>query len=425
MGGVVPSHQRSMIRYLRLTDPLVFFFWVLATTFPTPWAAPLRYVLAAYVVGCIVIFARTTLSTIPRSWPAFILPMLAIISMMWAPSAGDAMRKGLTLFLASFICVYVASRLSARQIVTIYFAGECIAALLSVVSPNVVHGDWTGVFGQKNFLAVHMFVLYIMGLALMLDSTGNRLVRLSTLIMVPLAGILIILTHSATTLLLVIGATGALVVHAFVWQPAARIRHLRTILLLILTLLGLVISLLLFGLLQFDAVDSVLAALGKDSTLTGRTFIWGIGRRIMEEHPWTGVGANGFWRPELGAAREITRYFHYEGFTKFSFHNSYIENGVQFGYPGYYGSIFIGCWALFCVARTWLKNQNLFNAAFLILAAMILFRSNAEIDLASEFGATIMLLYIGAMRRDPKPPPLPAAPTPGSPEEALQRPYRR
>jgi hypothetical protein len=32
---------------------------------------------------------------------------------------------------------------------------------------------------------------------------------------------------------------------------------------------------------------------------------------------------------------------------------------------------------------------------------MILFRSNAEIDLASEFGATIMLLYIGSIRRDP------------------------
>jgi exopolysaccharide production protein ExoQ len=414
-----------MIRYLRVTDPVVFFFWVLATTFPTPWAAPLRYMLAAYVVGCLVIFARTTLSTLPRSWPAFILPMLAIISMMWAPSSGDAMRKGLTLCLASLICVYVASRLSARQIVTIYFAGESVAALLSAINPTVINGDWTGVFGQKNFLAVHMFVLYVMGLALMLDSTTHRLLRLATLIMVPLAGTLIILTHSATTLLLIIGATGALVVHAYVWQPASRVRYLRTIILLIIALLGLLASLLLFGLLQFDAVDSVLAALGKDSTLTGRTFIWGIGRRVMEEHPWTGVGANGFWRPELGAAQEITRYFHYDGFTKFSFHNSYIENGVQFGYPGYYGSIFIGCWALFSVSRTWLKNQNLLNAAFLILAAMILFRSNAEIDLASEFGATIMLLYIGSMRRDPKPPPVAAAPTPGSPAAPLHGPHRR
>ena len=96
--------------------------------------------------------------------------------------------------------------------------------------------------------------------------------------------------------------------------------------------------------------------------------------------------------------REITRFFHYDGFTKFSFHNSYIENGVQFGYPGYYATYFLAGWGLLSVAVIWLRNQTLMNAAFLTLTVMVLIRSNAEIDLASELGATMVLLYIGALR---------------------------
>jgi exopolysaccharide production protein ExoQ len=189
---------------------------------------------------------------------------------------------------------------------------------------------------------------------------------------------------------------------------------MRTLLAIALALLALLASLLLFGLFQFDAMDAVLKAFGKDSTLTGRTFLWAIAERTMAEHPWTGVGANGFWRPELGAANEITRFFYYDQFVKFSFHNSYYENGVQLGYPGYYATMFMAAWALFQTARTWLRNQTLLNAAFLILAVMVIIRANAEPDLGIEFGGTLVLLLIGALRKeDLRPRFWPPTPQPG------------
>jgi len=376
----------------------------------------------ASVAGCLILFYRHTLPAYLRGWPTLILPVLCIVSALWAPSAGEAFRKGLQLGLTGAVAIYAASRLSARQIIAIYYLGETLGAVLSVIHPNVDDGNWTGVFGQKNFLAVHMFILYATGFVIMLDRGANRWLRWSTACFVPLAATLIILTHSATTLLLVIGATGAFLVHAFLWQPAIRVKHLRSFIVMALLAIGAVACLILFGLFQFDAVDSLLDALGKDSTLTGRTFIWDWGHRIMHEHPLTGVGANGFWRPEVGVASQITTYFFYEEYVKFSFHNSYLENGVQFGYPGYYATYFLAAWGLWNTFRTWMKNQTLLNAAFLVLCVMVLIRSNAETDLAAEFGGTAVLFFIGATRKEKlhkpiyyAPTPQPAAITPGAP----------
>ena len=363
-----------------------------------------RYLVVAYVAAGLVMFNRDTLPTYLRGWPTLILPVLCIVSTLWAPSSNEAIRKGLQMALTGAVAIYAVSRLSPRQIIAIYYLGETFGAVMSVLSPNIQGGNWTGVFGQKNFLAVHMFILYATGLMIMLDNGANKWLRVSTACFVPLSAMLIFLTHSATTLLLLIGASTALLGHAFFWQPIARVRHMRTFIVLSMLLVGGVAGLLLFGLFQFDAVNTLLDALGKDSTLTGRTFLWNMAERIMNEKPLTGVGANGFWRPELGAANAITTYFDYSRFVKFSFHNSYLENGVQFGYPGYYATYFLAGWALWSTFRTWIKNQSLINAGFLVLCVMVLIRSNAEVDLASEFSGTVVLLFIGAVRKEkPRP----------------------
>jgi exopolysaccharide production protein ExoQ len=415
--GYAPPEQRGLLRFAPHTDKIAMFGWVLLTSFPSDWAAPVRYLLVAYFAGCTILFARQTLPTFARGWFCFILPILAIVSMLWAPAANEALRKGIFMALASTIAIYAASRMSSRHILMCYFFGEMVGAVLSVLSPNVVNGSWTGIFGQKNFLAVHMFILYAAALALLLDKKTVHWMRLAAFFGAVMAGALVVLSKSATTMILMIVATMGLIAHAMLWQTAIRIRHMRTLIVLGLALLGTTIGLLVFGLFQLDAYDSILRAFGKDSTLTGRTFVWQIAERVMEEHPWTGVGANGFWRPELGAANEITRYFHYGTFTKFSFHNSYLENGVQFGYPGYYATFFIAAWGLFLSALIWFRNQTLMNAAFLALSVMVVIRSNAEIDFAAELGATIILFYIAALRgkNSPpdypvkRPPPLPTA----------------
>lgn len=421
-----PEHPRSLLRYMTYLDPIVMLIFVVSVTIPIGGMAALRYFAVAYFCCGLVLFARQTLPAFLRGWPTLIIPVMCVISAIWAPSANEAIRKGVFMALTGAIAVYAASRLSVRQIIAIYFLGETVGALMSLVSPNITDGNWTGVFVQKNYLAVHMFILYTTAFTILLDRGQNLWLRMSTLLFIPLAVMLILLSKSATTLVLMGGATMAFLGHAFLWQPAARIPHMRTFIAMSVVLLGIIAGLLLFGLFQIDAAGAALDALGKDSTLTGRTFIWDIGYRVMNEHPFTGVGASGFWRPELGIANQITRFFFYDNFVKFSFHNSYIENGVQLGYPGFYATYFIAAWGLWSIFRTWMKNQTLPNAAFLIFGLMVIIRSNAEIDLAMELAGTAILFFIGAIRKEDlrKPayvPQQPAGPAPRAPAFPLRR----
>jgi O-antigen ligase len=121
----------------------------------------------------------------------------------------------------------------------------------------------------------------------------------------------------------------------------------------------------------------------------------------MAENPLTGVGANGFWRPETGQANSILTYFSYEQYTGFSFHNSYLENGVQMGYPGMFATILLAAWGLLSALRNWVLSQTIVNAFFLVVTTLVVIRSNTEVDLAGELGITNILLMIGAVRRNP------------------------
>jgi exopolysaccharide production protein ExoQ len=393
--------QLSLLSYFSKIDVAMMFGWVISTTMPFGWAQPFRYLAAAYFLGSLVLFARQTMPTVVRSWPTFIIPVLCVISATWAPDANDAIRKGMLFALTAAVAIYAATRLSGRQILTIFMIGETLAALMCIQKPTLdINGAWTGIFGQKNFLAVHMFILYTSALALALDKGSNRWFRFFALGAIPMGLALILLAKSATTTLLTIGATAALVGHAVFWAPAGRVRHMRTLLVLAASVLVISVTLVLFGLMRFDAQNSLLEALGKDSTLTGRTYLWATAERVMAEHPLTGVGAEGFWRQEYGVANSITEYFHYESYVRFSFHSSYLENGVALGYPGYWATVLLAVWAIWRTSMNWLRNQTTLNAAFLILAIMVIIRSTAEIDLAQEFSGTSALLFIGAARKE-------------------------
>jgi exopolysaccharide production protein ExoQ len=399
------AQPAPLLARLSQTDPWVFFVWTCITTFPFPQAAPLRYLLVGYFAASLVLFARDTLPTYARAWPTLLLPILCVISAAWAPSLSDAVRKGVFLGLTGAIAVYAASRMSSRQIMSAVFLGGTLGAALSLINPTPVHGNWTGVFGQKNFLAVHMFIMYVAGFSVLLDRQANPWLRLWAIIFVPLGGLIIFMTNSATNLLLMLAATTGYIGYAFIWTPAARFQHMRTLIVLGAAVLVLSLALILFGLFQIDLVEELLAAVGKDSTLTGRTYLWDIARRIMAEKPLTGVGAEGFWRPEVGAARSITSFFSYGTFTKFSFHNSFLENGVHLGYPGYYATYLVAGWGLLFSFRNWLIRQTPYNFAFAMIAVVVILRANTEADLAGDLSSTAILLFIGAARKET--PPLP------------------
>jgi exopolysaccharide production protein ExoQ len=399
------GHRRgrlnSLLNYTRYTDPLAVFLWVASTTFNYPIFAPIRYLVAGYFVGMMVIFGRQTAPALARSWPLFLLPVMCTISALWAPVPADTIRKAIGLFMTGFVALYVATRLPGRQILIAYFAAESIAAVLSLASPNHDgNGAWVGIFDQKNFFAIQMFILYGAALGIALDGGNKARLRLMAFAMVALAGFLIFMAKSGTTTVMVAAMTTLLLAHALFWGPISKIPHARLVSAMFIIVVVLLAAFVVIGIMQIDLKEELLAALGKDSTLTGRTYLWEIAQRIMADKPLTGAGGEGFWRPEAGAANSIVQYFDREKFTGFSFHNSYYENGVNYGYPGFYATIFIATWGIVSTALTWLRNQTITNAAFLMFACAIVMRTNSEIDLCGEFSGTAVILFIAASRKE-------------------------
>jgi exopolysaccharide production protein ExoQ len=97
-------------------------------------------------------------------------------------------------------------------------------------------------------------------------------------------------------------------------------------------LAGFVIVLLI---VHIDAVSAaILAATGKDITLTGRTDLWRIGLEQIAERPWLGTGYQAFWQPGNPEAEHLWRAFGIASRTGFHFHNLYLSNAVEIGIPG-------------------------------------------------------------------------------------------
>jgi len=402
--GFQPEQPRSLLSYARHIDPLVMFIWAASTTLQYGFLGPLRYLAAAYFAGCLLLYARQTMPSVARCWPLFLLPILCTMSAMWAPSSAEALRKGFSLALTGAVAIYAATRIPGRKILIAYFAVGLIAALLSLVDNTPDQGAWTGIFGQKNFFAVNMFILYVTALGVTFDKANDRWLRRLAFVTIPLAMFLVLMAKSGTTTLLVIGATLVMLGHTYVWQPASRIPKARLLIVMLVLTIVTLAAYIALGILQLDLKEEILDALGKDSTLTGRTMLWEIAQRTMDENPITGLGANGYWRAERGMANSIQAILQgTERFTGFTFHNSYYENGVAYGYPGYWATVFLATWCCTSAALTWLRNQTATNMAFLVLALMIVLRSTSEADLAGEFGGTVVLLFISAARKEKLP----------------------
>jgi O-antigen ligase len=89
--------------------------------------------------------------------------------------------------------------------------------------------------------------------------------------------------------------------------------------------------------IEIDLVNNILAKLGKDSTLTGRTFIWSIGWQLFEWKPIFGIGFDAFWH--AGIFEETRRIYEALGEGINGFHNTFLEVLVSIGLVG--GAVYV------------------------------------------------------------------------------------
>jgi exopolysaccharide production protein ExoQ len=99
-------------------------------------------------------------------------------------------------------------------------------------------------------------------------------------------------------------------------------------------MLALIVFLLVIIWLNIGDLSAILDSLGKDVTLTGRTWLWEWADREIAARPALGAGYQAFWQEGNWRAEEI--WFHDEKIDKtgYHFHNTYLQVAVDLGLAG-------------------------------------------------------------------------------------------
>lgn len=369
--------------------------WFLSTFVTFPGNEMILYPLALYFAGMIVLRRRDVVPVLLKAWPVLTLPVLTALSMYWSSASSEAFRLGLMMGLTAAIAAYIAVRLTPRQVIqSIFIVG---AMLVIVHVPHVENFRGAMIFYEKNIYANRVMIALVAALAVAYDHDNAWPLRLVAAPIALAAMVLVLSADSATNLVFSLGAIAALSGVWLFWSRFGAIRHFRSLVLILLATAGLLVTFILVNTPDNTVTASILDALGKDATLTGRTMLWDAADRISAENPWLGVGAGGFWQYNVGQAQTLLELSFKDYGTQFSFHNSYLETQVHLGYAGLILLVLIVIWAVWQNVMGWLGRQDMVRSFFLLITGIAVTVSFTESYLFSAFDTTVMLLYIGAM----------------------------
>jgi len=278
----------------------------------------------------------------------------ALLSVVWSDfpstSAVNSMRMAINLVLVA----YLFERYSANDLQKLMMLVGCVAAgssiLMVVAFPQfglqernlAAFGAWQGIFGQKNLLGLEMLILLLPAFFVKLNGPHARGMRATYI--VTLLG-LIIMSHSAgawivTTLCLAFVA---------LLHVTSRMRK-KDAIVLVFWVTGAFAAVCLIVLANYS---SIMYALGKDPTMTGRTVLWAGLIELAEKRPILGYGYSAFWRGLNGPTRYLALQLNWLGLA--GAENGVLETTLELGIVGIllYAAIYLRAVkdALHCLGR--------------------------------------------------------------------------
>jgi exopolysaccharide production protein ExoQ len=356
---------------------------------PIPILVMYAFWLPLWVIGY-----RTILR---NPWPLLLIVMLpgyAILSTFWSDYPSVTLRAGIQ-YLSLILCAIAIGRTCRTIDVTRSVVMASIVTLvLSILfgentyDPIEQEYNYAGLLGSKNqvgMVASFAILLSYAGWVFLKDRTVFGVVYLAG---VATGAVALVLSKSATSVVTIAGAIGAiLVLRTLSRFPAAYRRSA--------VLLGaLALPVILFAAVAGDLAGIVLDAFGKDVTLTGRTYLWSEAIRLSADDRMFGRGYQAFWVQGQLDAERLWFEFYIESRGGFHFHNLYVETLVGLGVVGLAMMITFLVWhvmlAMFVMmdGATRSVGSTIF-AVFLLLLA----RSFSEVDFLGPFGIGALLMF--------------------------------
>jgi exopolysaccharide production protein ExoQ len=206
-----------------------------------------------------------------------------------------------------------------------------VAALGLLVGQNEVWGGevtLVGLFGSKNYFGYSVGLLLLTATIVAFDRSRPGIVRLIAFAAAAVSPVLLVLSRSTGALVFSMAAIAVTCPLAFVARFVPAFRFAALLLMAFLVVLFLIVW------LYVGDFTTLLNSLGKDVTLTGRTWMWKWADMAIEQHSMLGVGYQAYWQPGNWGAEEIWSHDLKVDKTGYHFHNTFLQVTVDLGYVG-------------------------------------------------------------------------------------------
>jgi exopolysaccharide production protein ExoQ len=254
---------------------------------------------------------------------------LAFVSTLWSIDGGATLRRAVWLTLTMAFGLYLAWRYDWKELVSVIAATFVVlvagSLALGLLAPGIGRmtlehpGAWSGLWTHKNTLGGIMALgVAVCACAAFLEP-GRRKLWIATALA---AFALVLLSTSKTALLASLLGVGVIAAGVIV-----RRGPLPTIMLSASVLVGIILGVAIVSM----APEIVVAALGRDLTLTGRTDIWEASAPYVQAQPWLGYGYYAFWLPDNGPAYWVREAVMWQ---VASAHSSWLELALGLGRVG-------------------------------------------------------------------------------------------
>lgn len=323
--------------------------------------------------------------------------IFACLTIFWSAAPSLSLRTGIQ-YLSHVVCALIAMRtIDIRTLTRGMIAGVAIVLLYSLLFGSY-HYDpldgtysFVGAFASKNQLGFYaslgiyfafaaVFVLGERGLWMGAAGGGGLL-----------AAYCLLMSQSATSVLTTAAVIGlCLGMRAITTlRPASR-----KILFTAASVFGGVAAV---AIIYAGGIDMILGAFGKDSTLTGRTYLWQQGIEAAKASPLVGIGYQAYWVQGFSEAERLWEEFYIGSRAGFHFHNTLIETAVETGFIGLVLLTMVLATTFFGQLKRLLSEDRDPESMVLFgVGALLLVRAFVEIDILTPYHIGSFLLYFTA-----------------------------
>lgn len=244
----------------------------------------------AVILFLLFVLRKSAVKIIGRDKFLWLLIGVTLFSTSWSTVPMITLRRSIALMGTTLFGIYIAMRFSIEEQLRLLAWTFGIAAVLSLVVAVAMPaygvdyaGAWQGIYNQKNVLGRLMVMSAVVFVLLALSSNKHRWIAYSLFVL----------------------SVG------LVWQSTSKTALVNLVTILILLIFfrplrlhyALAIPLSIFGILIIGSGASwltlnweiLLASLGKNATLTGRTELWDSVLVMIGKQPLLGYGYGGFW----------------------------------------------------------------------------------------------------------------------------------